>query len=382
MRIRPRSEGKLAALLAAAVLAGACDSPSAPADRDPAPAGEATLRAVLVTPEARSLQAGATLQFHAAALMSDGDTAALAPAWSAAGGTITSGGLFTAGAAAGPFRVVARAANGLADTVAGTISSPPATSYAVVAGDDWKRYGSDADLRGAGFWWFRGEDVHDYVHLARDPLFGQVVRVTFPQSAEAGWAPSLDRALAQPLERMWFRYRVRHEPGWTTAGPAPSGHANAYKQAFWLWEGYQGRGQIEISNTDEYVLGFGVSDNGSYLRYSERALPGSTSFGRITTEWTDGEWWEFVVHYEKTGPTSARQRWWKRRLTRGGAIASEPWTFVGIEVGGATTPRVRGITLGANKNKSNPTTMRLFWGPWEVVDGTRHPDPWKMPNMP
>ena len=347
------------------------------------PSSTPTLAAVVVTPPSTTVAAGGAVQFAASGLLSNGATTAVNVAWTATGGTVGASGLYTAGALPGAFRVIATGPGGLADTAAVTVTgSGGATPYATVQGDDWKGYASDADLRRAGFWWFRAEDVHPYVHLAQDPVFGQVVRVTFQQSTDIGWAPSLDRDFPQPLDRMWFRYRVRYQPGWTTVGPLPAGHANAYKEAFWLWEGYEGRGQIEISNTDEYILGFGVNRNGTYLNYTERPLPGSTSFGRVTTEWTDNQWWEFVVYYEKTGASTARQHWWKRRLTEGGVLANNPWTYVGIEVSGAATPRVRGITLGANKNKSNPATMNLFWGPWEVVDGTRHPDPWGMPNLP
>jgi hypothetical protein len=289
--------------------------------------------------------------------------------------------------------VLAAAALAACDEGSGEVTAPEAvaaggassaittTGYTAVAGDDWKAYAGKADLRAAGkFWWFRSEDVYNYVDLVQDPVFGQVARITFQQSSDIGWAPSIDEGFA-PLDRMWYRYRMKYHPGWTTVGPLPSGHANAYKVAFWLWEGYSGRGQIELSNTDQYILGFGVNNNGSYLQYTERTLPGSTTFGRVTTEWTDNEWWEFVVYYEKTGATSARQHWWKRRLTNGGVIAGNPWTYVGMEFTGAATPRVRGITLGANKNKNNPGTMHISWGPYEVVDGTRYPNPWNMPNV-
>lgn len=256
------------------------------------------------------------------------------------------------------------------------------TGYTAVIGDDWKAYASKADLRAAGkFWWFKSEDVYNYVDLVQDPTLGQVVRVTFPQSTDYAWAPELSDDVPQPLDRMWYRFRVKFHPGWTTVGPNPSGWANSYKLAFWLWDGYEGRGQIEFSNTDQYILGIGVNNNGSYLQYTERTLPNSTTFGRVSTEWTDGEWWEFVAYYEKTGATSARQHWYRRRLTNGGAIASNPWTYVGIELTGATTPRVRGITLGANKNKNNPTTMYLYWGSYEVVDGTQYPNPWGLPYV-
>ena len=59
-------------------------------------------------------------------------------------------------------------------------------------------------------------------------------------------------------------------------------------------------------------------------------------------------------------------------------MANNPWTYIGIEVTGAPTPRAAEIMLGANKNKSNPSTMYIWWGPWEVVDGSRYPNPFGM----
>jgi hypothetical protein len=246
-----------------------------------------------------------------------------------------------------------------------------------VAGDDWRGYRSLDELRAARrFWWFRREDVHRWVELVPDPLFGRAARVTFAASPETGFAPRMQARLPEPLERMWFRWRMRWSPGWTTVGPGPAGYANAYKLAFWLWEGYDGRGGIELTNVDQYVLVVAASREGRWLPYRKRILAGGGDFGRITTEWRDGQWWEFVVHYEKTGPETARQHWWRRRLTADGRVAPGPWVYAGVEISGAPTPRVRGVELGANKNRSTPAAMYIDWGPWEVVDGSRYPDPW------
>ena len=121
---------------------------------------------------------------------------------------------------------------------------------------------------------------------------------------------------------------------------------------------------------------------GSYLRYTETPLPTSaSSFGRATTEWSDGEWWEFVAYYQKTGPTSARQYYWRRRLTTGGQIVDNAWVFYAYEMTGSPTPQVSSIELGINKNKNNPTDMYITWGPWDVVDGSRYPNPFGVPNV-
>jgi hypothetical protein len=90
----------------------------------------ATLQAVVLTPTNISLAAGATQQFVASGRMTDGSTSAVTVAWSAAGGTISSTGLYTAGQTAGAFRVIAAQSGGtLADTATVTVTaSTPSTA--------------------------------------------------------------------------------------------------------------------------------------------------------------------------------------------------------------------------------------------------------------
>jgi hypothetical protein len=283
--------------------------------------------------------------------------------------------------AAGVILAAACSGDPVTATQKGT-TPPPTGDYQAVAGSDWS-YSGKAELRAAqSFWWYLSEDVYNYVDLVPDQTFGQVVRVHFAQSSQAGYAPKVTASFT-PLEKMWYRFRVRWQPGFTTKGVNPPGYANSWKMAFWTWEGYEARGQIEFSNTSEYIIGVGVRDasTGQYLNYNEIPLPGSQSWGHVTTEWTDGEWWEYVVYWDKTGATTARQHMWRRRLTNNGVVASNPYAYAGWSYSGAPTPRVRAVDLGANKNKSNDTDMYLFWGPWEVVDGSKYPNPWSM-NIP
>jgi hypothetical protein len=91
-----------------------------------------TLSAVVISPSTVSLQTSATQQFSAVGLMSDGSTSSVSVIWSETGGTITSGGLFTAGSTPGSFRVIATQQGGTrADTANVTITVPPPTLTAV-----------------------------------------------------------------------------------------------------------------------------------------------------------------------------------------------------------------------------------------------------------
>lgn len=132
MHQRPhRFIGAFAAAAFLLMLAVACDTPSGPFVSGP---NGQVVQEVLVTPEGSTVQAGATLQFQARTVNNDGDTTAGAVTWSATGGVITTGGLYTAGQTAGVFRVVGRAQNGVADTVAVNVAvnSPNPTLVAVV----------------------------------------------------------------------------------------------------------------------------------------------------------------------------------------------------------------------------------------------------------
>ena len=93
----------------------------------PAPLPALTLTQVVLVPGSTSLLTGGTQQFATYGRMSNGDSVAVAVTYSATGGTVTSGGLYTAGATAGTFKVIAKAGSGPADTAAITLAAPTPT---------------------------------------------------------------------------------------------------------------------------------------------------------------------------------------------------------------------------------------------------------------
>jgi len=95
----------------------------------PAPVPAPTLTSVILSPLTVSLISGTTRQFKAYGRNSAGDSVAVSVAFNATGGTITSGGLYTAGRTAGNCRVIA-SASGLADTAAVSLSSTPTSTLA------------------------------------------------------------------------------------------------------------------------------------------------------------------------------------------------------------------------------------------------------------
>jgi hypothetical protein len=85
----------------------------------------ATLTHMTLAPATVSLQTAGTQSFSVSGVWSDGGTTVPAVNYTATGGTITSGGLYTAGGTAGTFRVIAVQQGGtLADTSAVTLTAP------------------------------------------------------------------------------------------------------------------------------------------------------------------------------------------------------------------------------------------------------------------
>jgi hypothetical protein len=371
--------------LASAVAIGCGDDPTA----------MPVLEALILTPQGATTTPGTPVQFATSGRFSDQSLQTVPVTYSVSpgsGATITASAVFTA-ASPGVFTVTA-SANGLSVSTTITVMTtplpppppPPPTNYTTVIANDWQSYNTSSDLRASDlFWWYRTEDVYDYVHVVSDATFGKVVRITFKGDPQTGWAPKIDADFPAPVAKMWFRWRIKWAPGWTTQGTYPTGYANSWKMAFWLWDSAYGqRGEIEFSNTTEYILGLSfLLPSGNKLTYTETPLAGSQNWANVTTEWSDSEWWEYVVYYDRLSSTNARQHFWRRRLTANGVIANNPFTYLGLALSNASAPlpAVRGVSFGPTRNKNSDSTMYLFWGPWEVVDGSLYPNPWGMPNL-
>src|SRR6266545_302659 len=140
-------------------------------------------------------------------------------------------------------------------------TGPPPGNYTIEVGDDWHSYTSDAALIASGFFAIGTSfTVAGNVVRVNDPIFGQIARVAQPadlqNTTQPGWTPQYSKSFPRDLDRAWFRFRVRFSPGWTDASPYPAGAANAYKLAFMLWQGANGRSEVEYTNTDAYFPGF------------------------------------------------------------------------------------------------------------------------------
>lgn len=98
--------------------------------------GAAIVVSLRVTPALDSLTRGQTQAFTATDSLSDASTTASTATWSATGGTITSGGVYTAGATAGTFRVIAVNTQQFADTATVVVATSLVTTGEAAAKAD------------------------------------------------------------------------------------------------------------------------------------------------------------------------------------------------------------------------------------------------------
>lgn len=107
----------------AKVAVAASTTPDPEPDPEPEPEPTPTLAQVVLRPGTVALATGALRQFAAFGRTTAGDSVAVAVTYTATGGTITAGGLYTAGPTGGTFRVIAKSASGPADTAAVTLTA-------------------------------------------------------------------------------------------------------------------------------------------------------------------------------------------------------------------------------------------------------------------
>ena len=115
-------------------------------------ASTAALTQLILNPSSVTLATGGSQQMTVTGLYGDGSTGVPPVSWAATGGTISSGGLYTAGSATGTFRIVATASGGKADTTSVTISGLPLSQLTLTPGSATLQGGQTVQFSAAGTW--------------------------------------------------------------------------------------------------------------------------------------------------------------------------------------------------------------------------------------
>jgi hypothetical protein len=190
--------------------------------------------------------------------------------------------------------------------------------------------------------------------------------VKYTQPGGAHTTPELGVRFAGRAH-IWYRVKVRFGPGFTTTGTLAN-YGNAYKLLEWTWAGHEGSGRLEIANVSQYQLyenvqsGPSVVGGGNYLMG-----------GNISTEWTDGAWYDYVIEIDHSKPVGVIRLW----RGRDGSPLSYKGEVNETMKDGTQMPALVGVGIGLNFNQTRAAnqTQSLWWGQWEVVDGSQHANP-------
>ena len=171
----------------------------------------AILQAVILSPASAALATGATRQFSVSGQWSNGATTAPAVTYSATGGTISGGGLYTAGGTPGTHRVIAVQQGGtLADTAVVTVTAVGGGAGVTLFSEGFE----DANISGRG--WFDATSISTALDARTGSTGTRALQwhwntgTTAPQgSSRKDFAPS---------SSVYLSYWVKTSANWTGSG--------------------------------------------------------------------------------------------------------------------------------------------------------------------
>lgn len=183
-------------------------------------AAPVTLTAVVVNPPSVTLDPGNTQTFSATGQYSDGSSGAVAVTWLATGGTITTGGVYTAGSTTGTFRVIGSHSSGKADTSAITISQVQTPTGDTLLVENFDN--SNAGARG----WYANEN----------PTISTVEKHSGAGSLQMAWQQGASnpvngaslRHLFTSTDRVYIRYWVKYSTNFVGSGAGQTAHPHEF----------------------------------------------------------------------------------------------------------------------------------------------------------
>ena len=197
-------------------------------------------------------------------------------------------------------------------------------------------------------------------------LYNGHATMKYTQPGGTFHTPSL-HAYFSPLAHIWYRVKVRFSSGFTTTGVTPNA-AFAYKLLSWGWDAPDGSGRLEITNVTQYELyenvqnGPALVGGGTYLQA-----------GTINTEWVDNGWYDYIIEVDHSQSPGVIRLW----RAKDGQTPLYQGQAQETMSDGSQMPPLTNIAVGLNFNQVRAPNQNqaLWWGEWEVVDGTQHPNP-------
>jgi hypothetical protein len=319
---------------------------------------------------------------------------------------------------------------------------PPSGPYQTIGSKNWAGYADKSSL--VGLFGVEGGlhnrapalPVTDFYDLVSDPLFGKVVRYNggpHLNIAAAGmpgrtathqfglnkksqpnatwWTPPSGGAHNVDWfpTHVWVRQFIRFSPNWTPMSSLSGEGGPSYKTMFlrywgsaarheWTIDGPRGvfhsggnpgltkvaNGQLPWHNTVTMNVqcktdGWSFPDFWPAIKTTGPypSSPGNCAYGP-----GNGEWVEVIFHHNTQGARGEFSMYW-RQYTVGGAVAPSPWKinawYLDVQPGQSFIG-IANYQMGVNRNRWYDEPMFIYWGPYEVVDGSAYPDPWGVPG--
>jgi hypothetical protein len=200
------------------------------------------------------------------------------------------------------------------------------------------------------------------------------LRYDFNPTTSRDTGPSVAFPL-DSVDYLWTKKRVKFVPGFSTAGNAEEGNAQAYKLHEYYYEegSYYGSGRLEITNTTQYDSYFSVlkTPDDTQVAYANQNDP------QIVDEWDDDEWYDYVCLILKSADGKTRYAsWW---LSKDGETPVLMSSINATMTDGGEAPSLRSWIEGANFNQTRSATVSLNRGPTDGYDASVYRNPYGVP---
>ena len=259
--------------------------------------------------------------------------------------------------------------------------------------------------------------VTDFYDLVPDPIFGKVVRynggpqLNIANPKMPGRVALHGVSLGGERTHVWVRQFIRFSPNWTTMSAKGGSGAPDYKAMFLRYANSPARHQVKLGTNARGLEHSGGSPG--LKRMSEGTLPWNNVVTMNTQYHTsgwpyvdffpfvkapgpypsapaagapygngNGEWVEIVMHHKTVGGRGEFTVYW-RQYTVSGVVSPQPWKIHAVWMEAQVGQVFSGVTIytmGVNRNRQYDEPMFIYWGPFEVVDGTQYPNPWNLPG--
>jgi hypothetical protein len=207
---------------------------------------------------------------------------------------------------------------------------------------------------------------HPTMKFAFDPANGGHPQV---YSAFQQWGGTVT------MRHFWYRLRLRFSDGFHTSGPNVNA-SGAYKLFGWGLYGCDGSGRVELTGAYDGIPSYEIYDSAKHFDQSDfvPTTHPDVYCGSITDEWTGPTpWMDYIVEHKTNDDNkSSRIKFWRAKDGNTPVLAGTATTATS---GDQDFPEAYLVALAMNFNQPVTSDMAVWYGAWEVVDGSVHSNP-------